>query len=182
MGIDAGVFLFAAILILTVPIPWLASSVIAAAVHECFHVGAILLQGGRIRGICIGSGGTVIHTDLQERRKELYATIAGPVGSFLVAGLYTQVPKISFCALVQGAFNLLPLYPLDGGRILSCICEIVMPEYADRIVCTVARITKCVIGLGFFYFLCYGHPSVTLGFGFILLLRIFLRKIPCKPG
>jgi len=181
MEIDVYFLFLTVILILIVPVKWLIAALLAATVHECFHLVAIFLQGGKILGIRIGAGGTVIYTDLQDYKSELYAALAGPIGSFLLVGLYAVVPRVALCAFVQGCFNLIPVFPLDGGRILHSVCGIWFPKYANRVTDTLAYIVKFLLCLVCFIYGCFYCSSFALWLCIFLAVGIFLRKRPCKP-
>ena len=113
--------IFAALTILLLPLRWIFAAFLAAAVHELFHILAVYLCGGRLRNFAIGDRGAVIYTDGMTTGKTLICVLAGPLGSLLLALFIRWIPRIAFCALFQAAYNLLPIYPLDGGRIVRCI-------------------------------------------------------------
>ncbi len=125
MYIDPWVSLIWSVLILTVPIPWLLAAAAAAAFHELCHAGAILLAGERIYGLQIRPWGMVMETSLDTPGKELLAAIAGPVGSLSLLTLCHVWPRLALCGLVQGLFNLFPVYPMDGGRTVRCIFRLI---------------------------------------------------------
>ena len=131
--VDVSACLMGAFLLLTLPLNWLLSALAAAAFHELCHGAAILLLGGRIWGIRISAGGAVMETEPLSSGKELVCALAGPAGSLLLVLTFRIFPRVAVCALVQGAFNLLPVFPLDGGRALRCALARFCPKWANRI-------------------------------------------------
>jgi len=97
------------------------STIISAAVHELCHAGMLCVLGVGINEIRIGARGAVMETARMNHKQELLCTSSGPAGSFLLFLLFPYFPRIALCGLFQGLFNMLPVYPLDGGRILKCL-------------------------------------------------------------
>lgn len=179
--LDPWTYVFGALLLLTVPVDWLLAAMAAAAIHELCHMAAIRLLGGQILGVCIGIGGTVIDSRIPGKREELVCTLAGPAGSLLLLCLCHSFPKLAICAGIQGLFNLLPVYPLDGGRALTCALELLCPRQADRLLLwaeTALYLLLAILGaVGTFLFSLGFFPF----FGAVLLIiKAILRKRPCK--
>lgn len=107
----------------------------AVFLHELAHVLTAVSYGLRVREVelFLFGGVAVLEEDLSlEPAAELPLALAGPLASFFLAGLglamkkweWGQEPLVSFfieANLVLGVFNLLPFYPLDGGRILRSL-------------------------------------------------------------
>ena len=86
----------------------------AMGVHELAHVAALLLLGGRVEGFRL-----TLRTGLLPLHAELLGTAAGPALNLLCGCfLGRAAPVFAAASLLLGAFNLLPLWPLDGGRLL----------------------------------------------------------------
>ena len=128
MGIclEAGTCIFAALLLLTLPLPWLLSAILAASIHEFCHILALLLTKTKIYGLRIGPFGAKIETEPMSRTAELLCAAAGPAGSLCLLVLIRIFPRLALCGAVQGLFNLLPLHPMDGGRILRCGLDLLL--------------------------------------------------------
>lgn len=181
ISVDPWGCIFAALMILLVPLRWLFAAVLAAAIHESFHILAISLVGNRILGIRIGLGGTVIETDVAGNVQELLCAMAGPAGSLLLLTLCHSFPELALCGGVQGLFNLLPVYPLDGGRALLCFLRMVFPKNAARIGKIAGRAVLTLLAS----LALYGVLRLSLGISpvillMLLLIKAFLRKKPCK--
>lgn len=135
LRVDFAACVFGALMLLTLPLNWLLAAIFAAVFHELCHIFAILLMGGRVLGIGIGMGGAEIETDVLSPGKELVCTLAGPVGGFLLLVLSQWIPRTALCAQMQSLFNLLPIYPLDGGRALRCAAELAFPAVRRDAIC-----------------------------------------------
>lgn len=101
----------------------------AAAIHELGHATAIRLYSGEIEQIRLIPGGL----DIRYRQRnysyasDILIAAAGPLAN-LAAAILLRVLHINSdyligLHLILCFFNLLPLYPLDGGKVLcSVIC------------------------------------------------------------
>ncbi len=56
--------------------------------------------------------------------KSVICILSGPMGSLLLFLFVRWIPRIAFCGLLQGIYNLLPIYPLDGGRVVRCMLDL----------------------------------------------------------
>lgn len=122
-----GIFFSIAILLLILPFQWVFAMWVAALVHELFHLAALYLCKEIPLHAGIYAGLAKIQIPGMSRKKELFCTLAGPLGSLLLLLLSPWVPRIAICVAVQSAYNLLPIYPLDGGRALSCLLSMLLP-------------------------------------------------------
>ena len=184
VDIRAGFCIFLAFLCLTLPLPWLAAAMTAAVIHETCHILAVFLSGGTIQRMIIGVHGAVIDASSLPVLPHLICILAGPAGSLLLALIGNSLPRLALCGLVQGLFNLLPLYPLDGGRALKCVTAyLYAPETADVICRWTERCVKTaivIIGLWACFFLKLGMAPVA--FSLLLLSGTSSGKFPCKEG
>ena len=122
-----------AVLCLTVPPDWIAAAVLAAFVHELSHVLAVLLFGGRIEALDVSERGAVMDATPLTPCKELICILAGPAGSLGLILVCRYLPKTAICGLVHGAYNLLPIYPLDGGQAVRCVLDIICsPQKSEK--------------------------------------------------
>ena len=55
--------------------------------------------------------------------KEIFVALAGPITSFLLA-ILCQAQQAIYSNILILLFNIIPIYPLDGGRILKGILQI----------------------------------------------------------
>ena len=121
--IEAGACFLLAVLILTVPLPWITATIFAAFFHESCHIIVILLCKCPVQSVEVGTFRAKIHTSPLSLPQEFICALAGPCGSFFLLLFARWLPRIALCGFVQGLFNLLPLYPMDGGRIFRCLIE-----------------------------------------------------------
>ena len=124
MSVDALTYLLCALAILMVPLNWLAAFLLAAGIHELGHICAVYSLGGKINNIKISISGAIIETGLMPVWKNLLSSAAGPAASLLLVLFISRFPRVAVCGLCHGFYNLLPVYPLDGGRILNEIYKL----------------------------------------------------------
>ena len=180
---NAGVYIWLACLLVLLPLKWLLSALFAGIFHEVCHVMVLLALGGKIEKICISISGCVIESTAPENWQSMCSILAGPVGSLLLILLSGRIPEVAVCGLLHGLYNLFPVLPLDGGRLLQLLLYRLCPERAEmillwigRIFCTAILISSVcvseVLSLGIF-------PVVL---SMIWILRYFPRKISCKQS
>ena len=118
----------------------------AMALHELGHLLALRSYGVAVTGLSITALGCVLQTRPMSWRSEALCAAAGPGASLLAALILAQLqPKLALVSLALGLFNLLPLWPLDGGRILrSLLLRRYLPDTVQRIEMVVSGILGAV--------------------------------------
>lgn len=110
---------------------YLRLGLLAAVLHELGHIAVYLCLRRRfpvievtMTGFCMRTGGGLTV------RQRFWLVAAGPGMNFLLAAVWTEklsrqmtIRGSAFWAanLLTGAFNLLPVPPLDGAQMLACI-------------------------------------------------------------
>ena len=115
-------------------LPFFLMSVIVAIEHELAHAISASRLGYRLNKIVLMPYGAVIDGDLKEisLRDELSVALAGPICNLVTAGAfaalwwfyptaYAYTDTACFLSLSIAFVNLIPAYPLDGGRVLKCV-------------------------------------------------------------
>lgn len=98
---------------------------LAVLVHEAGHLLALKGCGVPVTGFSLKLTGAVIQTKAAGYREELLCALAGPAASLLTAAVCCRfAPWYAIVSGGLGLLNLLPLYPLDGGRILRASLEL----------------------------------------------------------
>ena len=162
---------------------------ISAAAHEAGHLLALTLLRVRVHKLRLTFSGAILVTEPLRYSKEIAAAAAGPaVSALLLAAFSTTAPVAAFVNLLLLCYNLLPFYPLDGGRILRAVLHILFPADAAELVERVFCGACCLfLLLGAVYLTCVRHTGLwpvvvwallTLRIAGTLLpeRRIFLRK------
>ena len=95
---------------------------LASFLHEAGHGAVLLLCGAEIRKLKLGGLGASIVTGPLSWGRELAAAAAGPTVN-LALGLLAlhSHPPFAVVSLFLFAFNMLPVCPLDGGRMLRAL-------------------------------------------------------------
>lgn len=143
--IDLRIFLFTVIFFFTHQIEIYALLMVFALLHELGHLACGLALGFKPKAMAINPFGFQIefqvHTEEYQKRigkgsrlniKKILIALAGPFTNFIIILLCFFVPKDNFMEketmiyanFLLAIFNLLPIYPLDGGRILKEIMQL----------------------------------------------------------
>lgn len=148
--LDGSLCFLLALMLLLLPLQWVLAAVFAAMVHELCHAGVICLLGGRIYSLHIGPNGMKMETDYLPPAKELIAALAGPLGSALLVLLAPWLPRTAVCGAVHCAYNLLPLFPLDGGRVLGSAISLCIPgPRGERVFGVIQKSIRVILTLAF---------------------------------
>lgn len=109
---------------------------VSVLIHELAHSFVALARGLNARSITLFIFGGVsnLSGEAKEPSTEFWVAIVGPLTSFVLAGLAFGVlsavsePRVELVAsylvyinVVLGLFNLVPGFPLDGGRVLRAM-------------------------------------------------------------
>ena len=105
-------------------------------IHEFAHYFMAKSKGYVSQSICIMPYGLVMHDqNIYNKKDEILISFAGPISNILLAlmciALWWCVPQsyyytydFMFANMVLGLYNLIPIYPLDGGRIMLALCPL----------------------------------------------------------
>lgn len=125
-------------------------ALLAAAVHELGHYAAVRLQGGAVKELRLTISGGEMTLDRRcplTYAGELAAVLAGPGASLALAWAALRMGEhgwlLAGLSLCLGGFNLLPVWPLDGGRALLLILSGFLPHDAAA-----AGVRACSMALG----------------------------------
>lgn len=125
VSIAPGAYIAAAAGVLLLPLKWLLAAYFAAMIHEFGHLLALKACRVTVSEIEAGMFGAKISTGALTPLQEIICTAAGPLASFSLLIFCRTVPVLALIGLIHCMFNLLPIYPMDGGRILrALICQL----------------------------------------------------------
>ena len=126
------------------------------AVHELAHIIALRIFGLKVRNVRAELTGLCIdYCGFAEPMAHIAASFAGPTGGFIYAYAASLIARETGCAwmelsagisLLLSIFNLLPVLPLDGGRILLGLLTMLIGARAgERIACRVSCFFTAVL-------------------------------------
>ncbi len=177
-------YIFFAVALLVIPLPLLLGWVAAAIIHELCHCLMLRLCRCSIFGISIGAFGAEIYTQPLTNRQAFLCALAGPFGGLLLTFFVKWVPVIALCGIVQSGFNLLPLFPMDGGRAVQSLANHFLPEHTANKLCRALEISILLVitAVTVYFAWRYALGLLPLAVPVLLALRTGKIKSSCKPG
>lgn len=148
------IFIFIVIFILTKQIEIYMYLMFFAFVHELGHLFTGIFLGLKPRTLKIMPFGiSIIFESYEEKRqikvKNFLIAIAGPLTNIVIAiisNILNLETNIIYANILIAVFNLLPIYPLDGGRILKSIITIkYLEETAEKYIVKTSNITIIIL-------------------------------------
>ncbi len=144
--IDFKIFLFLILFYFTRQVETYVMILFFAFIHEIGHLLMGLLMGMRPNKIEIKPYGVSISFKIKPKDynqkilegnrlqiKKILIAMAGPLTNFIIMNIATNLPigifskmMIIYSNLLLIIFNLIPIYPLDGGRILKAFLHILV--------------------------------------------------------
>ena len=100
---------------------------LATAVHELGHMLCIGFTGGKVTALTLTIGGAAMETTPLSYGQEFFCALAGPAAGILLLVFRKSCPWLAFWGLTQSLYNLLPVYPLDGGRAFRALLLMLLP-------------------------------------------------------
>ncbi|MGM9641158.1 MAG: site-2 protease family protein [Faecousia sp.] len=153
---------------------------VAAGFHELGHILFLYLSGARVQALAFSLTGAAIETSPLSYRQEMLCALAGPFFGLLLLAVGKRFPWLAFWGFIQSMFNLLPIYPLDGGRFLRAVLAMRLPLHRAERICKTAAgiIVACLCCLSLYVCKFLGlMPILAAAF---LLFR-FLRGSTGSP-
>lgn len=157
LGIPVELSVWFFLLFLFLPIPTVIAVFISILVHELSHAYVADRLGWMVSGVHIDlfSGSAAIDTNIHER-DSIPVVAAGPISNLILAAISFLVaivfPTTFFATMIVVnillfLFNILPIYPMDGGRLLrdSLYLKLRDRRKSVKISAIVSLITTCLV-------------------------------------
>lgn len=171
-----------ALTLLVFPVQWVLAWIGASAIHELCHYAALRFSGCKVFRVQVDLNGAVMETDLLSCSREILCALAGPLGGFALLLIAKWFPRLAICGCFQALYNLIPIFPLDGGRAVRCVLKKFLPDAKGE------RIENWLENgflLTFLLLGCYAAFGLDLGlipliFAVILIIKNKKVKFTCK--
>lgn len=161
---------------------------LTALLHECGHIFCAQKLGYECKKIKLMPYGAAAFMDIEGIRAsdEIKLALSGPLVNaalcVVLAGLWWFFPVtygytdvLMYANLAMLAVNLLPAYPLDGGRVAGCAIKKLFGERAQLIALRVTALVISAVFLALFFAL--GYNITALIFAAFLLLSAFEKPV-----
>lgn len=174
--VSPGIFLLLPAALLLLPLRWVLAWLLAVTIHETGHYLALRLCRIPIYALRLTPIGITMHTGALQGRDTVLCALAGPLFALLFTVLSPVLPCTAVCALFQSLFNLLPVYPLDGGRALRAMLSKLLPAHTAYCFEQIILSVVASICLYLFHILRLGVAPA------LLFVLIFAQKFLANRG
>lgn len=147
----------------------LPAGLMAAVLHEGGHYLSGRLFDGRLRRLelsAVGAGMELEYPGPLSYLQEIVVTLAGPVVNLLLGWLGMAAGRFLFASVNLGlaALNLLPILPLDGGRVLwNAVTYAAGETWGERTVTVVSAVlVGGLVGVGVVAALHFANISLLI--------------------
>lgn len=194
--IDLKIFLFLILFYFTKQIETYVMIIIFAIIHELGHLIAGLAMGMRPEKMELKPYGVSISFKLTPKDynqkiirgnllevKKIFVALAGPLTNLLIIFIAINIEvdlfsnlMIIYANLLLILFNLLPIYPLDGGRILKGILHIFFgkrnsEKYINTLSFLILILVTFIASIGVFYM-----ENISIFLITIFLWMLYLKE------
>lgn len=171
VDVQSSFWISLAISVVLIPLRWVIAWVTAACIHELCHVLLLKIFRCQLLSFRISAYGARIVCEPHSDVSAIISTGAGVAGSFMLVLIAPVFPRLAICGFLQGVFNLLPLYPMDGWHILQHF-RMRFDGVVCRIVITLIRVTVSIVLLGLGAFLLMHNIGPV---PFIIAVTVFFK-------
>lgn len=188
--IRADFFLIITVMLMTGDTGTVVNSILSSILHECGHIAAIVFLGERIKRLLFCSAGLRIDRRINPSLSfggEILISAAGVsvnftlcIAAYIIYKLTGQTFFLSFFAvnLAIGLFNLLPIEPLDGAKVLYFIlCRRIPQQKAENIILRLSVITAAALSALCTVAFCLKASNVSLAAVTIYLIILLINRI-----
>ena len=158
-------------------------------IHEMCHMIVAKKLGYFCNKITLYPSGALLNGDTDEFtfKDEILISLAGPISNvaicifcvflwWILPEIYNYTVDFLVANLSIAIFNLLPIFPLDGGRILLAVLSLYMPrKNANRIARNITLIFALILFLIFIGSL-FIHPNFQIGISAIVVFVSVLSE------